>query len=302
MGCFVFLIVPGIGLLYGGMSRRKSALSMIFQGLAVQAVVSFQWTFWGFTLAFSRTGGPFIGDMSNFGLIDTMAAPSWGAAVIPDIVFAFYELMFAACATMIAAGGAFERGRILPSIIFGFCWCTVCYCPIAYWTWNANGWLYIFGALDFAGGGPVHISSGAAGLAYALVLGKRKRHGEKHVYKPHNITIVFLGTVLIWFGWFGFNGGSAINATVRGMIAIWNTNLAASTGLIGWTFFHYAFRGQKFTVIGACEGVIAGLVGVTPAAGFVTPWGAVRDFQDARRPLDQDRLSKHPLTLLLFHI
>ena len=135
LGCFVFLIVPGIGLLYGGMSRRKSALAMIFQGLAVMAIVSFQWTFWGFTLAFSRTGGPFIGDMSNFGMINTLAAPSWGATVLPDIVFAFYELMFAACATMIVVGGSFERGRILPSLIFGFCWCTICYCPIAFWTY-----------------------------------------------------------------------------------------------------------------------------------------------------------------------
>ena len=131
---------------------------------------------------------------------------------------------------MIAVGGSFERGRVLPSIIFGFCWCTVCYCPIAYWTWNANGWLYKFGALDFAGGGPVHISSGAAGLAYALVLGRRRGLHEKHIYKPHNITIVFLGTVLIWFGWFGFNGGSAINASLRAMVAVWNTNMAASTG------------------------------------------------------------------------
>ena len=203
-----------------------------------------------------------------------MSAPSWGSVVIPDIVFAFYELMFAACATMIVVGGSFERGRVLPSIIFGFIWCTICYCPIAYWTWNANGWLYKLGALDFAGGGPVHISSGSAGLAYALVLGKRKRYGDEKVYKPHNITIVFLGTVLIWFGWFGFNGGSALNASIRGMVAVWNTNLAASCGVIGWEMFHYIFRGRKFTVIGACEGAIAGLVGITPAAGFVTVWYA----------------------------
>ena len=127
------------------------------------------------------------------------------------------------------------------------------------------------GALDFAGGGPVHISSGSAGLAYALVLGHRRQLGEKHIYKPHNVTIVFLGTVLIWFGWFGFNGGSALNASMRGMVAVWNTNIAASMGVIGWTMFHYTFKGRKFTVVGACEGVIAGLVGITPAAGYVTP-------------------------------
>jgi Amt family ammonium transporter len=274
MGCLVFLIVPGIGLLYGGMARRKSALAMIFQSMTVMAVCTFQWTFWGFSIAFSRTGGPFIGDFSNFLLHNVMAAPSWGSAVLPDIVFCFYELMFCACATMIVVGGSFERGRILPSVIFGFFWATVVYCPIAYWTWNANGWLFNLPGLDFAGGGPVHISSGTAGLAYALVLGKRAKAGEKSYYKPHNVTIVFLGTCLIWFGWFGFNGGSALNASMRAMLAIYNTNLAASTGVIGWTLFGYIRHGRKFSVIGACEGAIAGLVGITPAAGYVSIWSA----------------------------
>lgn len=228
--------------------------------------------FWGFSLAFSRDGGPFIGTLSNFGLRNVLAAPSWGSPVLPDIVFCFYELMFAACATMIVVGGAMERGRIVPSMIFGFCWVTICYCPIAYWTWNANGWLFKLPALDFAGGGPVHISSGTAGLAYALVLGKRKRFAEKHIYKPHNVTVVFLGTVLIWFGWFGFNGGSALNASIRAMVAVWNTNCACCMGIIGWQLVAYFKNGRKFTVIGACEGAIAGLVGITPAAGYVSPW------------------------------
>merc|ERR1712230_161647 len=270
-GCLVFVIVPGIGLLYGGMSRRKSALAMIFQAWTVMAVCSFQWAFWGFSLAFSRTGGPFIGDLSNFGMKNVMAAPSWGSAVLPDIVFSFYELMFCARATMIVVGGSFERGRIIPSAIFGFCWATLCYCPISYWTWNANGWLFNLPALDFAGGGPVHISSGTAGLAYALVLGKRKRFGEKHIYKPHNVTIIFLGTTLIWFGWFGFNGGSALNASIRFMMAIWNTNFAASCGVAGWVMMDY-IKKRKFSVVGACEGAIAGLVGITPAAGYVSVW------------------------------
>lgn len=200
-----------------------------------------------------------------------MAAPSWGSAVIPDIVFCFYELMFCACATMIVVGGSFERGRILPSIIFGFCWATVCYCPISYWTWNANGWLFKFGALDFAGGGPVHISSGTAGLAYALVLGKRSRYGEKHIYKAHNVTVIFLGTVLIYFGWFGFNGGSALNASMRAMLALWNTNMAACMGAAGWVMMDY-IKKRKFSVVGGCEGIICGLVGITPAAGYVSIW------------------------------
>jgi Amt family ammonium transporter len=274
MGCLVFLIVPGIGLLYGGMARRKSALAMIFQSMTVMAICTFQWIFWGFSIAFSRSGGPFIGDLSAFGLRHVVAAPSWGSAVIPDIVFVFYELMFCACATMIVVGGSFERGRIVPSMIFSFFWATVVYCPIAYWTWNANGWLFNLPGLDFAGGGPVHISSGCAGLAYALVLGKRVKHGEKKFYKPHNVTIVFLGTCLIWFGWFGFNGGSALNASMRAMVALFNTNTAASTGVLGWTLFHYFRHNHKFSVVGACEGAIAGLVGITPAAGYVSVWSA----------------------------
>lgn len=173
---------------------------------------------------------------------------------------------------MIVVGGSFERGRILPSMIFGFCWATVVYCPIAYWTWNANGWLFNLPALDFAGGGPVHISSGLGGLAYALVLGKRRHHGDKKIYKPHNVSIVFLGTMLIWFGWFGFNGGSALNASVRAMIAVFNTNTAATTGAFGWILCDYIKHRGKFSVIGACEGVVAGLVGITPAAGYVSVW------------------------------
>jgi Amt family ammonium transporter len=273
MGMLVFLIVPGIGFLYGGMARRKSALAMIFQSMTVMAVCTFQFMFWGYSIGFSRTGGPFIGDLSMFGMRNVVAAPSSGSAVIPDIVLAFYELMFCACATMIVVGGSFERGRIVPSIIFGFCWATVVYCPVAYWTWNANGWLFKLPSLDFAGGGPVHITSGTSGLAYALILGKRLNHKEKHLHKPHNVTIVFLGTMLIWFGWFGFNGGSALNASMRSMVAVFNTNAAACTGVLGSVLYRYVRR-RKFSVIGACEGAIAGLVGVTPAAGYVDIWCA----------------------------
>jgi ammonium transporter, Amt family len=191
---------------------------------------------------------------------------------------------------MIVVGGAFERGNIVPSLIFSFFWATIVYCPIACWTWNSNGWLYNLPSLDFAGGGPVHISSGWAALAYALVLGKRKHHGEHTHGKPHNTTLVFLGTVLIWFGWFGFNvsvvifsfssssnrssvqGGSALNASVRAMVAAFNTNTAACTGVLGWVLVDYVRYKGKFSVVGACEGAIAGLVGITPAAGYVSVW------------------------------
>ena len=160
-----------------------------------------EWIFWGYSLGFSRSGGPFIGDLTGFGMMNVMAAPSSGSAVIPDIVLCLYELVFAACTAMIVVGGAFERGRIIPSAIFGFWFVTLIYCPVAYWTWNANGWLFNLPALDFAGGGPVHISSGWSALAYALILGKRKHKNEKAMNKPHNITLVFFGTCFIWFGW-----------------------------------------------------------------------------------------------------
>jgi Amt family ammonium transporter len=213
----VWFIIPGVGLLYGGLASRKSALSLLFQSIMVCAVVTFQWMFWGYSLAYSRTSSAFIGNMANFGLRNVSAAPSPGNADIPEIVFCFYQLLFCAVTVQILIGGSFERGRILPSLVFAFCWATIVYCPIASWTWNANGWLFNLPELDYAGGGPVHIASGWASLAYALVLGKRKSHGQPNHGKPHNTTLVYLGTILIWFGWFGFNGGSTLNASVRAM-------------------------------------------------------------------------------------
>ena len=203
-------------------------------------------------------------------MIDVVAAPSPGSVYLPEIVFCLYELLFAACTVQIVIGGSFERGRIIPSLLFGFLWCTIVYCPIACWTWNSNGWLYKLPSLDYAGGGPVHIASGWAALAYALVLGKRVKKGEHAVHdNPHNTTLVFLGTCFIWFGWFGFNGGSALNGTVRAMYAAFNTNTAASTGALGWVVVDFIKHKGRFSVVGACEGAIAGLVGITPAAGYV---------------------------------
>ncbi|KAF7512847.1 hypothetical protein GJ744_011950 [Endocarpon pusillum] len=270
----VWLIIPGLGFLYGGLSRRKSALAMLFQSLLVAAVVTFQWMFWGYSLAYSRTAGPFIGNLAHFGMIKVGFAPSIGSPYIPDLVFCLYQLFFCACTVMIVVGGSFERGRIIPSLVFGFSWATIVYCPIACWTWNPNGWLYNLPSLDFAGGGPVHISSGWSALAYAFVLGKRKHQGEKSYNKPHNVSLVFLGTMFIWFGWFGFNGGSALNGTLRSMLAVFNTNTAASCGVLGWVLVDYIKHQRRFSIVGACEGAIAGLVGITPAAGYVSVWFA----------------------------
>jgi ammonium transporter, Amt family len=140
--CLVWLIIPGIGLLYGGLSRRKSALALLFQSFMVSATVTIQWMFWGYSLAYSKTAGPFIGDLSNFLLRGVMSGPSIGSSNLPDILFCFYQLLFCACTVQILVGGAFERGRIVPSIVFGFFWATIVYCPIACWTWNPNGWLF----------------------------------------------------------------------------------------------------------------------------------------------------------------
>ncbi|KAA8914587.1 methylammonium permease 3 [Sphaerosporella brunnea] len=265
----VWPIIPGIGLLYGGLARRKASLALLWQSFLVSAVISFQWWFIGYSLAYSETAGPFIGNFKNIGLKDVAAKP---IGLIPEILFAIFQCFFCVATVQIMIGGAFERGRLLPSLVFAFIWATVVYCPIACWTWNANGWLYNLPSLDYAGGGPVHIASGMSALAYALVLGKRKEHGVKH--RPHNITMVFLGTCFIWFGWLCFNGGSTLNATVRAMYAMFNTNIAASTGILGWVITDYWRKGGKWSVVGACEGAIAGLVGITPAAGYVPVWFA----------------------------
>ncbi|KAL4776753.1 ammonium transporter AmtB-like domain-containing protein [Aspergillus nidulans var. acristatus] len=275
----VYLILPGIGFLYSGLTRRKSAMTFLFQAFLVLAVTTFQWMFWGYSLTYSRDGGPYIGTLKNFGLMDALAAPSPGSAVLPEVLFCLYQLLFGSCTVMIVVGGAFERGGILASLVFAFVWETIVYCPLARWTWSSHGWLYNLPSVDFAGGGPVHIASGCAALAYAVVLGKRKGYPDATMKRPHNTTLVFLGTVFIWTGWLGFNGGSTLNASVRSYMAVMNTNIAGSTGVLGWVLVDMIRNKGKFSMVGACEGAIAGLVGITPCAGCVTFWlGALIGF------------------------
>ena len=174
----------------------------------------------------------------------------------------------------LAIGAVADRGRMLPAIVFIFIWSSIVYNPIAFWSWNANGWLAKLGALDFAGGGPVHLNSGTAGLAYSLMLGKRAGYDRNHglPYRPHNVTNVVLGTVLLWAGWFGFNGGSAAAMNLRAVMACVVTNLAASVAGLTWMLIDYRLE-KKWSTIGFCSGAIAGLVAITPASGYVTPWG-----------------------------
>lgn len=197
----VLLMIPGVGFFYSGLARRKSALSLIYLSVAATALISFQWFLWGYSLAFSHTAGPFIGNLVNIGFRNVLAAPSVGSPKIPDLMFAVYQGMFAAITVALAIGAVAERGRILPCMAFAFIWSTLIYDPIACWTWNPSGWVFQKGGLDFAGGTPVHISSGAAALAYSLMLGKRKGHGTHELnYRPHNVTHIVIGTVFLWVG------------------------------------------------------------------------------------------------------
>jgi Amt family ammonium transporter len=271
----VWIMVPGVGYFYSGLLRRKNALSMIYLSMMTIAVVSFQWFFWGFSLAFSDTGSAFIGDLRYFGMRGVLEKPSIGSTRIPSLVFAVYQLMFAAITPMLAIGGFAERSHMGPLLVFVFAWSTLVYDPIACWTWNSNGWSFAHGSYDFAGGTPVHISSGTAALAISIYLGKRRGYGtELLAYKPHNTTFVVLGTIFLWFGWFGFNGGSALSANLRAAMASFVTNLAASVGGITWMLWDYRIE-RKWSAVGFCSGAIAGLVAITPGSGFVGAPAAV---------------------------
>jgi Amt family ammonium transporter len=276
---------------YAGLARRKSSLALVFQSLMVISVISFQvcacssrsspqWFLWGFSLAFSHTASAFIGNFDNFGMMNTLGAPSVGSNFIPDLLFCIFQLVFAAYASTYrmvlirsataqdVMGAALERGALVPSFIFIFTWSTLVYDPIACWVWNPNGWLYKLGMLDFAGGGPVHICAGSTGLAYALVLSRRRdREGRISPkvpnYRPHNTSLMCLGIVLIWFGWFGFNGGSALNATLRSTYAATNTNLAASCAVLTWVLMDRVMVG-KWSAVAAASGALAGLIGMAP--------------------------------------
>jgi len=228
--------------------------------------------FWGYSLAYSRTANKFIGDLANFGMKNVMAAPSPGSAVIPEIVFCLYQMLFCACTVQIVIGGSFERGRIVPSLVFAFIWATVVYCPIACWTWNSNGWLFQLPSLDFAGGGPVHISSGWSALGICLGSWKAQaprrevtRQGAQHYtcFPGYCSYLVRLVRLQRWLG---------ADASVRAMLAAFNTNTAAGCGILGWVLVDFIRTKGKFSVVGACSGAIAGLVGITPAAGFVSVW------------------------------
>ncbi|OWP07003.1 ammonium transporter [Marssonina coronariae] len=253
----VLLMVPGLGFLYSGLARRKSALSMIWACMGSFSVITFQWYFWGYSLAFSSTAtNGYIGNLRHFGLMRTLGTPSPGSPLIPELLYSFYQ-----------------RGRLIPALVFIFAWATLVYCPVACWVWNVNGWAFGYGVLDYAGGGPVEIVSGMSALAYSMVLGRRQ---EKMMlnFRPHNVSLITLGTILLWFGWLGFNGGSAFGANLRAVMACWNSCLTAMFGSITWCLLDYRLA-RKWSMVGWCSGCISGLVAATPASGFITPWASI---------------------------
>jgi len=269
----VMLMTPGLAFFYGGLVRRKNVLSIMMQCFVLLGVMSIQWVFFGYSLAFGPDHGGFIGDFSWAALIGVGAEPNADyAATIPHTLFMVFQMMFAVLTPALIIGAFAERMKFSAFVLFSVLWATIVYDPVAHWVWGVGGWLRDLGALDFAGGTVVHINAGMAALAAALVLGKRK--GYPDTSPPHNLPFAILGAALLWFGWFGFNAGSALGANGLSVSAFVATQLGAAAAAVAWAAVEW-IKGRRPTALGTISGAVAGLVAVTPAAGFVTPLGAL---------------------------
>jgi ammonium transporter, Amt family len=271
----VMIMLPGLALFYGGLVRRKNVLSTIMHSFFALALVSVIWVAIGFSLAFGSdvNGMGLIGgvDFVGFANVGMEANPEYAAGV-PFILFAAFQMMFA-CITAALISGAFaERKRFGAFVLFTILWSILVYAPLAHWVWAPGGWLRELGALDFAGGTVVHISSGVSALVAAVVIGRRYTNGDR--LDPHDVPMTVLGAGLLWFGWFGFNAGSALAANGLAANAFLVTTIAASAAVLSWVGVSYWHK-RKVSVVGAVTGAVAGLVAITPAAGFVTAGGAV---------------------------
>lgn len=269
----VLLMTPGLALFYGGMVRKKNVLSTIMHSFIIMGLISIQWVLFGYTLAFGPDHYGLIGGLDWLGLIGVGQDPVADyAATIPALVFMAFQLMFAIITPALISGAIAERMKFSAFVLFILLWVTVIYDPLAHWVWGVGGFLRNLGALDFAGGTVVHISSGFTGLVAALILGKR--HLGKEPIHPHHIPMTILGAGLLWFGWFGFNAGSALGANGLAGEAFVTTNTSAAAAALAWTVVERFHRGKP-TVLGAVSGAVAGLVAITPAAGFVTPLSSI---------------------------
>ena len=270
----VLLMIPGLAFFYGGLVRKKNVAGTLMQVIVTMGVVGVVWVLWGYSLAFGPSMGGFVGNLEWFALSGVSATEAGPYSdTIPHQAFMIFQGMFAMITPAVVIGGFAERMRFSSFLVFIVIWLTVVYAPLAHWVWGADGWIGSLGALDFAGGTVVHIKSGVAALVAAIVIGKRLGYGEEQMI-PHHVPMVVLGAGLLWFGWFGFNAGSALAPNGDAVNAFVVTNTAAAAGVIAWTGMSWLVD-KKPSVIGAASGAVAGLVAITPAAGFVGPMPAV---------------------------
>ncbi len=270
----MLMTIPGLALFYSGLVRRKNVLGTIMQSFILVGLITIQWVLIGYSLSFGPDRMGLIGGLEWFGLSGVGLDPNPDyAATIPHQAFMIYQAMFAIITPCLIAGAFAERMKFSAFVIFSLLWATIVYDPLAHWVWGVGGWMRNMGALDFAGGTVVHISSGISALAAALVIGKRIGY-RRDPMPPHNMTLVVIGAALLWFGWFGFNAGSALSAGGLAASAFVVTHIAAAAASITWTFVEWIRHGKP-TILGAASGAVAGLVAITPAAGFVGPISAI---------------------------
>ena len=270
----VMMMTPALALFYGGMSRSKNVLSVIMQSFICLGVISLQWVLFGYSLAFGPDTNGIIGNLDWFALDTVGPDPNVDySATIPHLVFMIFQGVFAIITPAIISGSVAARVKFPAYIAFVTLWATLVYDPVAHWVWGVGGWLRDYGVLDFAGGTVVHIISGVSGLVFAMMIGKRKGYGNE-VMAPHHLPMTVLGAALLWFGWFGFNAGSALGASGLAAIAFVTTHVAAAAATVSWVAAEWVHNGKP-TILGAASGCIAGLVIITPAAGFVTVPSAI---------------------------
>jgi len=270
----VMLMTPGLALFYGGMVRRKNILSTMMMSFAILALIGILWVLYGYSLAFGADIGGIIGGLEWIGLRGVGQEPSSVyATTVPHLAFMMFQGMFAIITVALITGAVVERIKFSALLLFSVLWFTLVYCPVAHWVWGSGGWLVDLGALDFAGGTVVHITAGVSAMALAMVLGPRKGYAERQTMEPGNIPMVALGAGLLWFGWFGFNAGSALTSGGLAASAFVATNTSACAAAFTWIGLGWIHR--RPSLLGAATGAVVGLVAVTPAAGFIDPVAAI---------------------------
>ena len=270
----VMLMTPGLALFYGGMVRGKNVLGTIMQSFIILGVISIEWVLWGYSMSFGPDHAGIIGGLDWFGLRGVGLEPSASyGTTVPHLAFMIFQCMFAVITPALITGAFAERMKFSAFLIFTLLWATLVYNPICHWVWAAGGWMLKLGALDFAGGTVVHISSGISALAAAIVIGRRKGFGSTP-YIPHNVPMTITGAAILWFGWFGFNAGSALAANGLAANAFVVTHIASAAAALAWILMEKIHRGKP-TTLGAASGAVAGLVAITPGSGFIGPVSSI---------------------------